>query len=127
MANRIIKFRFWNSSVAVEKMLTWEFAKQIHADELFEQKHLIPLQFTGLLDKNGKEIYEGDIVQVKTWNNKQGNIYKKGQVCWADAHFFVAANDPLSPFAMTYPHHPQISWEIIGNIYENPEFLKAVH
>lgn len=63
-------------------------------------------QFTGLKDKNGKEIYEGDIMRC----NDLGFV----RVEWTDERFgwspFVAKNDT--------------SWEVVGNIYENPELLK---
>lgn len=66
-------------------------------------------QFTGLLDKNGKEIYEGDIVQDykdNTYNVKTRNPY---QIKWDINCFNI----------------PRISWlsEIIGNIHENPELI----
>lgn len=82
-------------------------------------------QFTGLHDKNGKEIYEGDILMCigERNDNKGRKHYRK-----------VLFNN--GAFGMTVPEYKYISalcnhvvngklnWEVIGNIYDNPEFLE---
>ena len=70
------------------------------------------MQFTGLLDKRGKEIYEGDILgqeQFLPWGIK-----------WDKAGFY--AYNLHNPFAL-YPLESATNREVIGNIYENPELL----
>jgi len=71
-------------------------------------------QFTGLTDKNGKEIFEGDVVNF-------GNN---------DIHHIVAYVGNSFVLAFTYGKIAVYNWtgvnlEIIGSIYENPELLKS--
>jgi hypothetical protein len=73
---------------------------------------------TGLKDKNGKEIYEWDIIQ--RWNGGYGPIEYRGD------KFVVVFDDPRHPgyceglLSYIYPREG----EVIGNIYQNPELLK---
>ena len=75
---------------------------------------MLPLQFTGLHDKNGKEIYEGDIVRI------DGGL--KWICKWSDNHARFYFDTGLHK---TYDFSAQESsdFEVIGNIYENPELL----
>lgn len=71
------------------------------------------MQFTGLHDKNGKDIYEGDILDGRilvTWRNDLASfaLSKQG---WAYDHYFGEAVDPGHT-------------EVIGNIHQNPELLQ---
>ena len=78
-----------------------------------ESKDIILLQFTGLLDKNGKEIYEGDVIKT----NEAGWIAKV--VYNRDGFFCIDNKGGFST---------ECDWEeleVIGNIYENPELLKC--
>ena len=95
-------------------------------------------QFTGLKDKNGKEIYEGDIVV----NNNGGSYHCREMiVCWHDyhagwslatkieniGHWAIKAGGHYTSSEIPYvPPLAQVNthYEIIGNIYENPELLK---
>lgn len=78
-------------------------------------------QYTGLHDKNGKEIYEGDIVYCQTKYGKAKAIIK-----FIDGKFVAYWNS-----AITHPqngHHVACydinkKFEVIGNIYDNPELL----
>lgn len=106
-----------------------------------ESRELKPvMQYTGLSDRNGKEIYEGDVVRCAI---KGGNTYigpiKYFQdfgifgvaMCKPFKYLSADANRPLgssgsSTTYKAYNWHSYKSIEVIGNIYENPELADGV-
>ncbi len=84
-------------------------------------KNAVRSQFTGLLDKNGKEIYEGDIVKGKCFSGWDEQPYSfVGQVIFAPhCDYQVRLSDNKG-------HTPEINdtYKVIGNIFENPELIK---
>jgi len=107
-------------------------------------------QYTGLKDKNGKEIYEGDVIQLtanaykdlelKRKLARKGHrsevIYQEGEFVWYEGNFFYGLNQLIPKTCDTEIRYmfldaincdqKGITCEIIGNIYENPELLKTV-
>ena len=81
---------------------------------MFENVDL--MQYTGLKDKNGKEIYDGDVVELETENSTQ-----RWEVCFYDGSFGFARDDHFITFG--YVNHGSDGIEVIGNIYENPNLL----
>jgi uncharacterized phage protein (TIGR01671 family) len=80
------------------------------------------LQFTGLLDKKGTEIYEGDVVSFSSKNHSTKSI---GVIKWDEEDLQwreTSINERVSSALM--PDFPGRICEVIVNIYENPELLK---
>jgi len=88
---------------------------------------MIIMQYTGLKDKNGVEIYEGDIVKMGE-NYHETIANRKWRVTWQQVNFLWAFETGRDEFWKMYtfsdlnPHDGDC--EVIGNIYENPEPLK---
>jgi uncharacterized phage protein (TIGR01671 family) len=134
--NRPIKFRAWNSAedrmyhdVGVNPHAEWYFVfdKNGAIQDVYGSMPTL-MQFTGLTDKNGKEIYEGDIVNVTihalvTSTIKATVDFDKG--CWG----VKPLEDPLlvanavGKFKSFDGCDTTILVEVIGNIYENAELL----
>ncbi|CAG6295340.1 phage protein [Streptococcus pneumoniae] len=81
------------------------------------------MQSTGLLDKNGKEIFEGDIVQFEDCYEVSDFLYiNTGIIEWCQGGFHVTNRD--SVLMEDLFDGDSLDVTIIGNIYENPEILK---
>lgn len=76
-------------------------------------------QFVGLKDKNGKEIYEGDIVRGKYGKN---GIVKNYEIRWLIGHFAAVDRNNITCDEHYYPIG-LLEGEVIGNIYENKHLL----
>lgn len=88
-------------------------------DGHFENFNKIDLmQYTGLKDKNNKEIYEGDIVKLRA-NHGIGVVKYYDE--WGA---FVVEYVKSKPLAVLGMHYYKEDIEILGNIYENPELME---
>ncbi|MCK9578732.1 YopX family protein [bacterium] len=114
---REIKFRCWdkkNKEFVPYFELTCNgsifFGSEEQSDKDFDIQ-----QFTGLLDKNGKECFEGDLVKLLDYD-KQLEVY----FCEDCASFRAKLNG--------YGNNESLSneFEVIGNIYENPNLIKTL-
>ena len=84
------------------------------------------MQSTGLFDKNGKEIFEGDIVQFEDYYEVSDSLYiNKGIIEWCQGGFHVTNRD--SVLMEDLLDGDSLDVTIIGNIYENPELLEVNH
>ena len=86
---------------------------------MWDSRNLEVMQYTGLKDKNGKEIYEGDIVKYKYTSREQIAEIKYNK---EKLGFDFADNKVNLSYAYNFRQINNI--EVIGNIYENSELLK---
>ena len=133
---REIKFRAWE----VNKGLGGRMTEPFTLIDIHNRKYVATgfadriefMQFTGLLDKNGKEIYEGDILRslhYKLENQDPKYLYHK--VIYDTNHaFFDAINVTNKDESLLtngncflYVALKDNTIEVIGNIYENPDLL----
>lgn len=118
---REIKFRCWDKWI---KRMHTTLSIDFRATCSSERGNIVLMQYTGLKDKNGIEIYEGDIAKesrkrvknerhfVVVWNNDIGSYTFK----------------PLDKIETSYPCFnigTIKNLEVVGNIYENPELIKG--
>jgi uncharacterized phage protein (TIGR01671 family) len=119
---REIKFRAW--STKYNRFLdceTSQFQHYIHGysnpvDRNLNHKTITIQQFTGLLDENGKEIYEGDILQYTLSNSEFIGVVEWQNYGWVIQDFEYDSADTICGAYKA---------SIIGNIFENPELLKV--
>jgi len=123
---REIKFRAWDRAALkmspefnlfgeftlLGAIHCWQDESKIEGSSLERLNDLEIMQYTGLKDKNGKEIYEGDVVESPFTGDPVQVVW-----CGAFAQFTFGGaefNVESSPNNI----------EVIGNIYENPELIK---
>jgi uncharacterized phage protein (TIGR01671 family) len=124
--NREIKFRAWDNTKKEWTLNIMECVSSRTGDIWMEpalKSHEVVIeQYTGLIDKNGKEIYEGDIVKARWYRAKHARLDTKGEVKFDDGWFYIY-DDPDGQDRLGVPVHNCYDLEVIGNIHENSELL----
>lgn len=122
---REIKFRAWDpnnstmhSGIEIKDLHLYHF----DGNKITEEEALELMQYTGLKDKNGKEIYEGDICSTDLSRPYLIVVFRNG------AFIYQCHDDGKDYFDIMLPTEVESDvdkyTEVIGNIYENPEFLE---
>lgn len=145
---RDIKFKCWQRGVVYVVVCIWYRLGRVgHVvvedpsckDDILtlfpEYGEMTLLQFTGLHDKHGNEIYEGDIVERKYFHNnppskrpKVKYILAKLPVVFDDGKFYLDDSEIRSTdYGTTFNSWWGDGCEIIGNIYEHPELLTQLN
>ncbi len=110
---RVIKFRAWDKTL--NKIHSWStIENHFTLEELLDTNFFEAMQYTGLKDKNGVEIYEGDILSYFGFEYEV--TFEESAFGWSeDGQFYAFAEMAIDEIEKT---------KIIGNIYENPKLAK---
>ena len=115
---RVNSLRFWHNRQHVAFVIVDVIEKGVARPFTIPEESVELMQCTGLLDKNGKEIYEMDILKVD-WGGLNDEYIKVNKY---DKPFVMEWRGyEYPPFSRYLPMPKDI--EVIGNIYENPELL----
>ena len=134
--NRPIKFRVWdkitNRYLQELGIYYWHIPYSLDGEEITGEANLFGLsellrhdnfvaqQYTGLTDKNGKKIYEGDIVKYKTWTGSHDGITEEHQtqVQFKDGAYYPRYID--DECEDSWYSFKVYDLEVVGNIFETP-------
>ena len=143
---RELKFRAWdkkrNIMIGEDYPDNWGSEKQEYWADVFEisltgiteitqNARFEIMQYTGLRDKNEKEIYEGDVVEIKgeeyysneSFCTEDGEWMFSGEIAM-NSLMWMAINRDSTAIPLCDLLHGDMEIDIIGNVFENPELIK---
>lgn len=123
---REIKFRVWDNNfkrMLLANDIKFVDGRMIGAKGVNWDSKVAVMQYTGLKDKNGVFIYEGDIVQAEEQIGGGYGCYD-GEIIFSDTDFAFMLKTDNHKLFLSNDGEP--SYEVIGNIYQNPELLGRV-
>lgn len=125
---REIKFRAWLkehktmvnvAEIDIDHQLIYHYGFDDFEGNFEKFNSIELLQYTGLKDKNGKEIYEGDILS-------DGNDEETYKVIFKNGSFRAEFEGDFEEYSFDLIDVVAQGCEVVGNIYENPELIKEV-
>lgn len=123
---REIKFRAWDKEMGTMHYATLDnlILHNKHHIQNFYWNTSILMQYTGLKDKNGKEMYEGDVLKADSMpmNNGTTEVYTPiFKIVYEEYDTAFSAYDIR---IKCWVKLNALNYEVIGNVYENPELLE---
>ena len=122
----IQKYRAWDKETETMNGMAEIYRNRNQEIELRPRdENIILMQSTGLKDKNGKEIFEGDVIAIEvddTGTPINARVFQNSKIGVLMFHVFEDNEDvPMVELL----EDNSVAFEIIGNIYENPELLEV--
>ncbi|HEM2714269.1 TPA: hypothetical protein VCA04_001218 [Streptococcus suis] len=122
----IQRYRAWDTfeeDIVNDVFFSWQDCGYESLNECLSDERWKFMQSTGLFDKNGKEIFEGDVVLENGWRKVAVSFgTQEIEENFGDKRIFQGFNLYLGG---GYPEAVMSKHEIIGNIYENPELVEG--
>ncbi len=115
---REIKFRAWDKNKR-----DWVDMLALMLPTESETESFVLMQYTGLKDKNGKEIYEGDVIRIFVRRHVEPSVHANAEVVFAGGVFWFEARQ-IGFTDCNWHLYNQSDREVVGNIYETPDLLK---
>lgn len=112
--NKTVTFAAYTDGEEVDNLEKYSFDE----NNIFYEKDLKIMQYSGLKDKNNKEIYEGDILS-------DGNIKKPYKVVFENGSFKAEFEGDFDEYSFDLIDVVAQGCEVIGNIYENLELMEG--